>query len=235
MRSPLRASYAAGLAVIFGLLLPAGPAAAECDKNDALFEDDFEFFDPTWGNPSDILNVENGVLVLKGNWTQVNLQTHNESANVCVDMTIVEAPDPYYSPIGLVWWWENLDNYYFMLYWADSPVVEIRRLIKGREQTLFSVETQALKQGLGETNHVELQSGPRTRPSSSTVPRLRASKANRRRAAPRLGSMLPRRRTSWASSPSTILSSALPNSLGCSFSLRLRREIIMPVLKGGKK
>ena len=161
MRSPLRASYAAGLAVIFGLLLPAGPAAAECDKNDALFEDDFEFFDPTWGNPSDILNVENGVLALKGNWTQVNLQTNNESANVCVDMTIVEAPDPYYSPIGLVWWWENLDNYYFMLYWADSPVVEIRRLIKGREQTLFSVETQALKQGLGETNHVELQLKPK--------------------------------------------------------------------------
>ena len=161
MRSPLRASYAAGLAVIFGLLLPAGPAAAECDKNDALFEDDFEFFDPTWGNPSDILNVENGVLVLKGNWTQVNLQTHNESANVCVDMTIVEAPDPYYSPIGLVWWWENLDNYYFMLYWADSPVVEIRRRLKGTFQTLFSLETLALKQGLGETNHVELQLKPK--------------------------------------------------------------------------
>jgi hypothetical protein len=154
----LRAAYAAGLAVIFGLLLPAGPAAAECDSETALFEDEFEFLDPSWG---DKLTVENGALVLDSKWNQVNFQTHNESANVCVDMTIVEAPDQAYSPIGLVWWWEDWDNYYYMLYWADSPAIEVRRAIKGTHQTVFSLETLALKQGLGATNHVELQLKPK--------------------------------------------------------------------------
>jgi hypothetical protein len=149
------------LAVIFGLLLPAGAALAECDPETALFEDDFEFHDPTWGNPSDNVRAENGVLVLKGNWWQVNYLTQNESANVCADLTIVDVPDPTVSPIGLVWWWESGDNYYYLYYWADSPLVEIRRVIKGKSQTLASLETLALKQGAGETNHFELQLRPK--------------------------------------------------------------------------
>lgn len=158
MRSPLRAVCAAGFALIFGLLLATNPALAECDPETALYEDDFEFLDGSWG---DKLTVENGVLVLDGQWVQVNLQTHNESANVCVDMTIVEVPDPSHDPIGLIWWWEDWDNYYYLLYWADSPIVEIRRRIKGKEQTVVSLETLALKQGQGETNHVELQIRPK--------------------------------------------------------------------------
>jgi hypothetical protein len=144
--------------VIFGLLPAASPAFAECDPETALYEDDFEFLDGSWG---DKLTVEDGVLVLDGGWVQVNFQTHNEAANVCVDMSIVEAPNQPYSPIGLIWWWENWDNYYYLYYWSDSAFVEIRRVVKGKDQTIVSLETLALKQGLGETNHVELQLRPK--------------------------------------------------------------------------
>jgi hypothetical protein len=158
MTSPLRVLCAVGFAVTFGLFLPSGPAAAECDPDTALFEDDFEFLDGTWG---DKLTVEDGVLVLDGQWIQVNFQTHNESANVCVDMSIVEAPNQSYSPIGLIFWWVDWENYYYLLYWADGAFVEVRRFVKGKEQTVVSLETLALKQGLGETNHVELQLRPK--------------------------------------------------------------------------
>lgn len=102
MRFRSRVVIAACVAVILGLLLAAGPAIAACDPDNALFEDDFEFLDPSWGAPADNFYVEDGVLVLKSFWGQANTLTQNEAANVCVDMTIVEAPVPENSPIGLV-------------------------------------------------------------------------------------------------------------------------------------
>jgi hypothetical protein len=126
-----------------------------------LFEDDFEFLDPSWGTPADNFYVEDGVLVLKSFWGQVNSLTANEAANVCVDMTIVDASAPENSPIGLVWWWENWDNYYYLFYWADANWVEVRRIIKGQAQNVAAVETLALKKGVGQTNHVELRLKPK--------------------------------------------------------------------------
>jgi hypothetical protein len=154
----LRVLGAAGFAVIFGLVLPAGQAVAECDPETALYEDDFEFLDGSWG---DKFVVQDGVLVLDGKWIQVNFQTHNEAANFCADLTIVEVADPSVNPIGLIFWWENWENYYYLLYWADAAWVEVRRMVKGKEQTVVSLETPALKQALGETNHIELQLRPK--------------------------------------------------------------------------
>jgi len=151
----------AGVAVILGLLLTASPAVAACDPDNAVFEDDFEFLDPSWGAPADNFFVEDGVLVLKGFWGQTNGLTKNEGANVCVDMTIVEAPAPENSPIGLVWWWESWDNYYYLFYWADSNIVEVRRRVKGTEETIVSVETLALKKGAGQTNQIEMRVKPK--------------------------------------------------------------------------
>jgi hypothetical protein len=151
----------AGVAVILGLLLAASPAVAECDPDNALFEDDFEFLDPSWGAPADNFYVEDGVLVLKSFWGQTNSLTQSEAANVCVDMKIVDAPAPDNSPIGLVWWWENWDNYYYLFYWSDVPYLEIRRVVNGQNQTILSQETLALKQGVGQTNHIEVQLRPK--------------------------------------------------------------------------
>ena len=161
MRFRSRVVVTAGVAVILGLLLAASPAFADCDPDNTIFEDGFEFLDPSWGAQADNFYVEDGVLVLKSFWGQANTLTQNEAANVCVDMTIVEASAPDNSPIGLVWWWENWDNYYYLFYWADSAWVEVRRIVKGQAQNVTAVETLALKQGAGQTNHVELRLKPK--------------------------------------------------------------------------
>lgn len=161
MRSPLRVLCAAGFAVIFGLLLTANAALAECDPETALFEDDFEFLDGSWIPADDSFYVEDGVLRIKGFKDVVNFATQNDAANVCIDMTIVDAPAPDTSPIGLNFWWQDWDNYYVLYYWADDAYVEVRRYVKGKSQTLVSLETLALKKGVGQTNHIELQLRPK--------------------------------------------------------------------------
>ncbi len=151
----------AGVAVVLGALLAASPAVADCNPDNALFDDDFEFLDPSWGDPDDNYFVEDGVLVIKGFGGHANLSTKNQGADVCVDTTIAAAPAPDVSPIGLVWWWENWDNYYYLFYWADTTYVEVRRVVKGKEETLFGMETLALRKGVGQTNRLELRLKPK--------------------------------------------------------------------------
>jgi hypothetical protein len=129
-----------------------------------LFEDDFEFMDVSWGDPDEDFFVEDGALVVKTWREHVNFSTLNEGANVCVDITIAEAPNPDYSPVGLIFWWQDWDNYYYLWYWADGGL-EVRRIFKGQSSTVFTTATLALKKGVGETNNIEL----RLKPKDATV------------------------------------------------------------------
>lgn len=147
------------------LAIGAGSARADCNADNAIYEDEFDFLDSSWGSPTDEINVEDGALVIHGNYGLVNLSTNAETADVCVDMTIVDAPVADSSPIGLVWWWQNWDNYYYLFYWADSDGLEIRRVVNGKSQSVAGVQTLALKKGVGQTNHLELQ----LRPKDATV------------------------------------------------------------------
>jgi len=165
MSSRLHASWAFAAAAILGLLITASPAFAECDIDNAIFDDDFTFLDPSWGTASDTFGVEDQALVIRGNWGNVNFSTQSEAANVCADLKIVNAPDPDYSPIGLVWWWQDWDNYTYLFYWSNAAYIEVRRLVKGQSQTLLSSDTLALKTGVGETNHIEVQ----LRPKDATI------------------------------------------------------------------
>ncbi|MGH6737081.1 MAG: hypothetical protein ACRECX_13545 [Methyloceanibacter sp.] len=143
-----------------GLFLISSPAVAECDPDTAIFEDDFEFMDPSWGEPSEYVYVEDGSLIIDGFMGQVNFLTQNMGANVCADLTIAEATDFPNSPIGLVFWWQDWDNYYAVFIWADGWV-EARRVMNGETTYLFTEESLALKKGVGETNHVELTLRPK--------------------------------------------------------------------------
>lgn len=82
MRFRSQVVVTACVAVILGVLLAASPAIAEGDPDNALFEDDFEFLDPSWGEPADNFFVGDGALVLKGFWGQTNGLTRNKGANV---------------------------------------------------------------------------------------------------------------------------------------------------------
>jgi hypothetical protein len=149
----------AGVALLFGWLL-ATPAFAQCDADNAIFADDFEFLDGTWGDADDNFYVEDGALVVK-TWTgHVNFATKTDTADFCSDITIAEAPAPDSAAAGLVFWWADWDNYYYFYYWPDGGL-EVRRVIKGKENTLFSVNTLAIKKGVGATNSFELKLRPK--------------------------------------------------------------------------
>ncbi len=143
------------IALALGLAVAASPAVAACNPDEALFEDEFDFLDVSWGESDDNLYVEDGALVVKEYGGIVNFSTRNEGANVCIDMTIADASNIANSPIGLVFWWQDWDNYYSMFVWADGWV-EVRRIVNGKQTTIFTEETLALKKGVGETNSVEL-------------------------------------------------------------------------------
>ncbi len=160
-RSSLVAS--AGAALLFGWLL-ATPAFAECNPDNAVFDDDFEFLDGTWGDADDNFYVEDGALVVKTWAAHVNFSTKNEGANVCVDLTVADAPAPDSTAQGIVFWWADWDNYYYLYTWTDGSMV-VRRVVKGKESDLFSVSTLALKKGVGATNQFELK----LRPKDATI------------------------------------------------------------------
>ena len=148
------------IALALGLALAASPVAAACNPDEALFEDEFDFLDVSWGESDDSLYVEDGALVVKEYGGIVNFSTRNEGANVCIDMTIADASNIANSPIGLVFWWQDWDNYYSMFVWADGWI-EVRRIVNGKQTTIFTEETLALKKGVGETNSVELDLKPK--------------------------------------------------------------------------
>jgi hypothetical protein len=149
----------AGVALLFGWLL-ATPAFAECDADNAIFADDFQFLDGTWGDADDNYFVEDGYLVIKAWRAQVNFATKSDAADFCADITIADAPAPDSTAAGLVFWWADWDNYYYLYYWADGSM-EVRRVVKGKDTTLFSVTTLALKKGVGATNQFELKLRPK--------------------------------------------------------------------------
>jgi hypothetical protein len=149
-----------GAALLFGWLL-ATPAFAQCNADNAIFADDFEFLDGTWGDATDNFYVDDGALIIKQGYGDVNFSTKNDAgADVCVDTTIVEDPAPDNSAIGVVFWWQDWDNYYAFYYWNDGSY-SVNRTVKGKESNLFGGTTLALKKGVGQTNQIELKLRPK--------------------------------------------------------------------------
>jgi hypothetical protein len=150
------------MAAAFALALSvaASPAFAECNSDNAIFEDDFEFMDVSWGAPTEAIFVEDGKLIISEYMGIVNFQTQTKGADVCADLTILEAPDVPNSPIGLVFWFKDWENYYILHYWADGWI-ELRRIQNGNVSYIFTEESMALKKGVGETNNIQLSLRPK--------------------------------------------------------------------------
>lgn len=145
-----------GLALFF----TAGAARADCNADDALYADDFEFLDGSWGDADDHFYTEGGSAVVKDWVERVNFATQNPGANICVDATIVEAPKPDESPIGLIFWWQDWDDFYYAWYWATGSVA-VNRMVKGKYVNVLQTQTLALKKDVGATNHLEIDVRPK--------------------------------------------------------------------------
>ena len=171
-------SRLAGLVVALGLLVANHGAHAACDPENALYEDDFEFLDVSWGDADEAVLVDDGALVIKGAGGLINLETKSKGAAICVDMSVAEAPKVADSPAGLVFWWEDWKNYYAVFVWADGWL-EVRRMLDGVSKTLFTQETRALKTGAGAVNSIELTLQPKDATLFVNAKEVRRFKAKR--------------------------------------------------------
>ncbi len=158
----MRCSSSRLAAILLGLTaLTVSPTAfAACDPETALYEDDFEFLDVSWGDADDSILVEDGALVIKGSGGLVNRETETTGAAICVDVSIAEAAKASDSPAGIVFWWEDWKNYYAVFLWTDGWL-EVRRMVDGKSKTLFTQEAEALKRGAGAVNSIQLTLQPK--------------------------------------------------------------------------
>ena len=157
MKSRLRAACVVSAAALSGLVLAGSPAAADCNPDTALYEDDFEFMDGSWGQPDDHLYVEDGVFVTKGGYGLVNFQTTTEAGDICVDATIAEAGDPDNTGAWVIFWWQDWDNYYSVGYWGNGAF-QADRKVKGKWVSVsYAAPSPAIKAGVGKTNHIEVK------------------------------------------------------------------------------
>jgi hypothetical protein len=106
-------SLALGATMLFAA---AGPASAVCPGLDVLFQDSFTTLQPTWGEPTASVRIENGQLVMNpplGTYTwATNTAGLYDDIDMCVTMTTVTGVDEADAKAGLVFWYEDVNNFY---------------------------------------------------------------------------------------------------------------------------
>lgn len=106
-----------GAAVL--LLFASGETAfATCEGDIVLFEDRFAELQPTWGQPSEVLKVEGGRLLVAPEpdtyfWI-TNQASLYDDIDMCVAMTTVEGIEPDDAKAGLVFWYVDANNFYVL-------------------------------------------------------------------------------------------------------------------------
>jgi hypothetical protein len=109
--SPFRAG-----AIGFWLLFSSSAAWAVCPGIDVQFEDTFQSFKPSWGDPSPAVKVESGRMVLSpGSGTYVwavNNAGLYDDIDMCVTVTTIQAVDQADAKAGLVFWYDDVNDFY---------------------------------------------------------------------------------------------------------------------------
>lgn len=104
------------LAAALVVVLSTGAAWAVCPGVNVQFEDSFDQFKPSWGEPSAGVKVENGNMILApasgtDEW-RANSAALYDDVDMCVTVTTVTAVDPMDAKAGLVFWYEDVNNFY---------------------------------------------------------------------------------------------------------------------------
>ena len=98
------------------LSLTAGTAWAVCPSVKVQFEDSFDQFKPTWGDPSPEVKVENGNMILSpasGTYAwRANTAGLYDDVDMCVTVTTQASVDPADAKAGLVFWYTDVNNFY---------------------------------------------------------------------------------------------------------------------------
>jgi hypothetical protein len=105
-----------GGAAAVAWLSASGAALAVCTSANVLYQDNFDRLQPTWGEASEILKVENGQLVVGPAADQyfwvANTANLYDDIDMCVNMTTVAGVDPEEAKAGVVFWYVDANNFY---------------------------------------------------------------------------------------------------------------------------
>jgi hypothetical protein len=152
------------------VVLSAGTAAAVCPSLNVQFEDSFDAFKPSWGDPSAAVKVENGNMILTPasgtyEWRANNAGLYAD-LDMCVTVTTLTSVEPMDSKVGLMFWYDDVNNFYVFeiapngrasvwrrqngkwlqqVKWADMPAInkndgainELRVSTVGSDATLY--------------------------------------------------------------------------------------------------
>jgi len=149
------------LGVLLATLCSRAMPARACMGTTVLLQDDFKTMEANWGQPSALISVQNGHLILKP-----ALNTETEALNngnvftdmdACVDvMATALGPEMQHSYGGLVFWATDLSNYYeFMV--SGTGTYGIFRRLAGRWITVVNFTLNAaVKKGVNQTNQLRV-------------------------------------------------------------------------------
>ena len=98
------------------LVFSAGAAWAVCPGLDVQFQDSFDQFKPTWGDPSAEVKVENGNMVISpasGTYVwRANTAGLYDDVDMCVTVTTLAAVEPIDAKAGLMFWYDDVNSFY---------------------------------------------------------------------------------------------------------------------------
>ncbi len=101
---------------VLAVLASASAAEAVCPGLDVLFEDRFDSMKPTWGEATAAVKVENGQLVLaptSGTYVwRANTAGLYDDIDMCVTVTTLTGVDPADAKAGLLFWYDDENNFY---------------------------------------------------------------------------------------------------------------------------
>ena len=142
--------------------LPFGGAQA-CTGDKILFEEKFEFADPTWGAQSNGFKIGDGKAILRAPQNSVQLQWNTafvfDNADICITLLLTEqTSDPTNSSGGLMFWVTDNQNY-FTLETSTNGYFRIARRSAGQwvANPIGWTTTDALKQGPNQPNKLRLR------------------------------------------------------------------------------
>ena len=104
------------LLAAIGLLVSTASAWAVCPGLNVQFEDSFDALKPTWGDIGSDIKVENGNMILSPAsgtyvWT-VNSAGLYDNIDMCVTVTTLTAVDPLDAKAGVIFWYDDVNNFY---------------------------------------------------------------------------------------------------------------------------
>jgi hypothetical protein len=149
-------------ALALGLLLAtvaASSAAAVCPGREVLFEDKFDALKTTWGDPTGALKLEEGRLVLAPAsgiylWRASTAGLYDD-IDMCVTVTTVKGVDPVNAVAGLVFWYQDVNNFY-VLEIAPNGKASVWRRQRGRWLSQVKWTEAPVNTGDGTTNELRV-------------------------------------------------------------------------------